>query len=417
LNVRALVLLPLALAACSGEKDDTGPTDGEPTDGTDKSTTESGTPLPSGTVSAVELVQNAATPYAPAGTVAFATFLEDDAGTINPIDCFVVGYCFEDLGAVGSQPTVSPGVGDDFLDGGTFSVGALDVPPDPQYAIAAAFDFEWPTAAQELSTTDSPDVPGYSGDAELVAPTMEVTSPVATSFVQIGPAEPLDLTWTPGDGEVLITVFSAAGGQFFRPDDDGSFQIPAAAFGFSGVMDIAYVLLTRELHGREDVDALNAVSWSAQSTTTLYVDFRNLGGIVPLDAANFAEDCVAAPLATPITASGEWVVDTFAATNELELELYNDLTTFPTPGGEILVPISLLPGQSLTVEYRSTFSDASLYLLDDTCDLANGLTGSDQTYGNEPEVITHSATVAQTVYAVLDAYDVGSPGLLEITIE
>lgn len=405
------------LAACSGSKDTPAPpaTDTE----TPPTTRESGTAPPKGGSIEVELVRTGASPYAETpSTLAVLAYLEDDGGCLDPLDWFITGYCFTDLGAVGGQPTLSYGPSQVFLDGGAATVGAIAIDDDPSYPIDAAFDFEWATAPGAISTEGGDDLAAYDGGLEATFPTMELTSPAATDFVTMAPAAPLDITWTPGDaGEILITVYAPTGVSFLRTDDDGSAQIPANTFGFSGLLDGATVLVGRVEHGEETIDELTRVSWYAQDQAQLLLLFQNLGTIPTLDETMAAEDCATVTSLAPLSAGGQWYVDTHPATNELELDWYNDLTYYPSPGGEVLVPIALLPGQTLDASWRAVFGDASLYLLDASCDLANGLVGSDDTYANEEEQLSYTATAAETVYLVLDAYDVGSPGLLELDIQ
>lgn len=417
--VRILSLVSL-LVACNGSKDDTSPstdTDTEPE--TLPTTSDSGTPRPQRGSIEVEVIRASATPWNPASsTFAALTYLEDDGDCINPLDFFFYGYCFTDLGAVGNQPTLSYGPRQIFLDGGAGSVGDVEIPDDPNYGVDLAFDFEWPSAPGAIATEGGSDIPAYDGGLEASFPVMEVTSPSATDFVVMEPAAALEVTWTPGGaGEVLITVFAPGGSSFLRTEDDGSATIPANTFGFSGVLDGATVLVTRIEHGEEEIDEFTRVSWYGKDEVQLTLEFRNLGAIPTLDGTLSAEDCSTVGAIPPLTTGGQWYVDTHLATNELELDWYNGLTYFPTPGGEVLVPIALLPGQTLDATWRSVFGDASLYLLDAACDLDAGLTGSDGSYANEEEQITYTSAAGETVYLVLDAYDVGSPGLLEIEIQ
>lgn len=409
---------PLLLAvACSGDKDPTTPT----TDTEDTETTpsrESGTPQPSGGKAAISVLRYGADAFGAEQTVALSTFVDDDLGALNYVDCLIRGYCFTDLGVAGTDPTLTYlSAYPRFLDGGDVAVGDVTLPYDPRYQVASTGDFAWFSGAASVSTTGGEDVPAYTGGGRLDVPSLEVLSPATDTLVPMAPAQALDLTWTPGDpGELLITVYGKTGTTFFRPDDDGSTTIPANTFGFSGALDAATVVVSRVSTGGDAIDDTSDVRWWAEDARVLYLDFRNLGDIEPLAPGAWSEDCAGLSAVPPLGA-GTWFVDTTASTNDVELEPKNPLTTYPTPGGEILLPIDLLPGQRLTATWRSTFGDASLYLLTDACDPATGITGSDATYANEEETVTHTATAAESVVLVLDAYDHGSPGLVEIAIE
>lgn len=413
---RCSSLLVLAIA-CSGDKDPTTPTT-ETEDTETTSPRESGTPLPSGGQAAISVLRYGADAFGGEQTVALSTFVDDDLGALNYVDCLLRGYCFTDLGVAGTDPTLTYlSAYPRFLDGGDVAVGDVSLPRDPRYQLASTGDFAWPSAPAAISTSGGVDVPAYTGSGALDAPVLELTSPSATALVPIAPTESLDLTWTTGGaGEVLISVYAKTGTTFFRPDDDGSTTIPANTFGFSGVLDAATVVVSRVLTGSDAIDDTSGIRWWAEDARVLYLDFRNLGDIEALAPGAWSEDCAGLASVPPLGA-GTWFVDTTAATNDVELEQKNDLTGFPTPGGEILLPIDLLPGQRLTATWRATFGDASLYLLTDACDPGTGLTGSDATYANEEETITHTATAAESVVLVLDAYDHGSPGLVEIAIE
>ncbi len=417
MSSRALLLLPVSLAACGGDKDPPPPvTDTEePTE----EPRESGTPVPEGGDAAISVIRYGQDAFSDADqTLAFATFVGDDAGSLNYLDCLLRGYCFTDLGAPGGAPeAVYLYAYPRFLDGGDVSVGAIDLPRDPAYDVASADGFAWPGAPAAISTTGGVDLGPYAGTAAVEVAEMELLTPSPTALVPMGPAQALDLTWTPGTaGDVLITVFARNGVSFYRPEDDGSTTVPANAFAFTGALDGVTALVSRIRYGSDTTDPTFGLRWWAEDTRVLYLDFRNLGDIEELPSTAWSEDCAGLKVVPP-TAAGTWFVDTSAALNDLELPSKNPLTTYPTPGGEILLPIDLLPGQRLTATWRTTFGDASLYLLTDACDPDLGLTGSDESYQNEDETIVYTATSAESVILVLDAFDQGSPGLVEIAIE
>lgn len=411
-------LLPLVLlAACGGDKDPTGPVDTEDTEPT--TTTESGTPAPDEVHGFVHVLRLGDDAFSDGDqTVAFAGFARDDLGSINYFACLIEGYCFTDLGASGGQPVVTVAYTNPILlDGGEVTVGTISLPVDPAYDVASTSDFAWPSGPAEIVIAGGSDFGPYSGGAEATFPVMELLTPSSTSLVPIAPGASLDLTWTPGgDGELLITVFSDVGVTFLRAEDDGATTVPANAFGFSGALGAASVVVSRMAYGGDSLDEYADFKWWVEDRRTVSLDFRNLGDIRELASTEWSEDC-AGLKTVPSLAPGEYFLDTSAALDDLDLGYGNPLTDFATEGPEVFVPVDLLPGQQLDVTWRTTFGDASLYLLTDACDPASGITGADGTYANEEEAIDYTATVAETVIVVLDTFDRGSPGLVDIQVQ
>jgi hypothetical protein len=408
-------LLVALLVACSGDeatKDTTVvPTEPEP-----EPTNDSGTAPPTEARGSIWALRVSPDPFAPdEGIFGFSTFVEDDLGSINYMGCLFDGFCFTDLGATGGDPlVVQLTANPSFLDGGDVTLGPITIPASVD--VGQADPFPWPTAPESIEIAGGDDLAAYSGPEEMTFPILELTSPAVSDFVEMLPGAPLEITWTPGtEGDILITVFSRTGVTFIRTEDDGSATVPANDFAFAGKIDAVSVTVARVLYGGDTIDDLAGFTWWAEDRSILRLDFRNTGETRELASTEWSEDC-AGLTTVPSLVPGEYVVDTTGTLDDMNLELYNDLTYFETAGGEVFLPIDLLPGQTLDVSWLLTFGDAAVYLLTDACDPANGLTGSDGVYNNEEEEISYTATATETVILVLDSWDFGSPGLVNIEV-
>ncbi len=120
--------------------------------------------------------------------------------------------------------------------------------------------------------------------------------------------------------------------------------------------------------------------------------------------------------ATPVTASGTFAGVTGVFAGDYDLTS-SGCTTYSTAGPDAVYAVTLAPGQTLdaTVTPDSSF-DVALYVLTDCSMLTSCVDGADFGLSGDPESVSYTATGAETVYLVVDAFTATESGAYSLDI-
>ncbi len=188
--------------------------------------------------------------------------------------------------------------------------------------------------------------------------------------------------------------------------------------------------------GADNTDGFGAetVDFVAQSDGLLYV---GLDGYLADDADSTADrfslELVVSDLlpeisdtcagATTAATAGNYYGDNASGTSEIDLGDGNVHTGYATEGNDSFVRIDLDAGETLTASQRLLEFDAALYLMTDCADIASVVAASDATLTGDLEALSYTASSAETVYLVLDAWipddatELGGQFRLDIEVE
>lgn len=417
------------LAACNGSKDTTTPD----TDDTEPvvDTVHTGEPPEldlTGQAGSVVLGHWPVDAYFDDAWYGGGIFVEDDEGIDNLAACLIfVGACYEAYptddtpvsassfylsSSIDAGSTISAGgvtMGDEFSGGVVFYVGS---PSGFGPAADLALD-------GDLAPFDGADLFTFPDD-------VVVTSPDPTVPLLVGPADTIDLAWTsPGAGDVYLeslpsVPYSYVNPELRRLDDVGTYALPVAGLGMAGPLDARVLLLSRIVNTPVDAGG-NTVNVQTRADQWLYVNYADppVDWIELVPGLNAGEACSDALLLPPVVPGTYWG-DLSLTVDDHDLAYGNPATYFPTPGREMVVPVALTAGQTLSVAYLATTRDGSVYLLDATCDLGSAVVGSDYFYYYYPEEFDYTAVVDETVYVVADGYlpdPFGGTFQLELTVQ
>ncbi|HEY8428169.1 MAG TPA: hypothetical protein VIL20_07335, partial [Sandaracinaceae bacterium] len=122
--------------------------------------------------------------------------------------------------------------------------------------------------------------------------------------------------------------------------------------------------------------------------------------------------------AIPVTASGTFTGTTVGAGNRYDLSATGSCTGDGTPGPDIVYAVTLAAGQTLTATLTPDASfDPALYVVTD-CSMAEATCqdGSDIPLDGVDETVSYTATSAQTVYLIVDSWDLSVAGAYTLDV-
>jgi hypothetical protein len=405
----AAFALGLGLTACSG--DDEPSDDNEDTDEAEPEPTgDTGSPPEedlTGLTGSIVLVATAADSYSSGSYFGYATFPETDGGMLNLAYCItgaapcldaIPGSGETALGADGSfiftEDSFDPG--DLVVDGTTIRLNTTS--PSASY-------FDWFTGyLSGWGTTGSFSLDGdlapYTGTDDFTYVTeLVVTSPDPEEYLTVDADDVVTFTWEPGTEGTMVLEFDNTA---LVLDDDGSHDLDIATLDLEDTIDVRSVVLARV--NTQEVDAAgNAVQVHTRSEQRYVLSYLDTTGRTELVVdVNVAEECDDADTLDPLPAGLYWG-DLTDADDDHDLEYYNDLDGYPSPGNDVVARIDLLAGQELNVTY-ATYNDGSVYLLDGDCDDDDPLEGADTEFNLDAESFDYDADEDETVYLVLDSF-------------
>ncbi|MFT5455429.1 MAG: hypothetical protein ACI9K2_001908 [Myxococcota bacterium] len=128
------------------------------------------------------------------------------------------------------------------------------------------------------------------------------------------------------------------------------------------------------------------------------------GGGVDREPSPSVDTCVEALAAPPFGAGiGAYIGTNGRLADDIDLPAPS-CTTFDTAGGDSFIPVTLLPGETLSATYLSR-DDGAIYLLSDCADATSCVYGVDAAVDGEPELLEWTNPGDEvTLFLVLDCY-------------
>lgn len=414
MNRTAIVAVALALLGCPTTEPTTKETDTET-----PVTHDSGTPVP------VELTGNDASvivaQFAPSvfttvygfeagtgGNVTLGVFFDDDGGVANVGGCVYLGdVCVLAYPAEGSS---APGITDfawylaaTSIDAGTsMEVGGAVLSRNVSNGTFLYVGYPTTFGTGAGGVAYDGDLAAYAGTADFTYPdTLVATAPDGAQRLMVDQAVGTNVhfEWTPGTvGDILLE----GPGIVHHLADSGTADVDIADLGFVGPLDNGVVQLSRATWSEVDANGntLKAQARSYQAYNVTYTDFAGRSELTV--GGNVAEDCAGAKLLSAL-APGLYWGNSAGSVDDIDLGENNPFHGFPSLGADVVAPVALLAGQTLTVTYQQV-ADGSMTLLTDSCATGDALAAADATLNVDAEEMTYTATADGTVYLVLDAY-------------
>ena len=436
-------LLALAVAGCDGK---TTPTDTTPTDETDVTTTTgpSGDCDPQffncdgvlGAFGELIIGRRAADVESEAPrNYAYGVVFEDDFGWLNLIACSLEGHvCTDSYPAEGESltPVLAGGYLPDDLSAGDITLANTFLTQDnafnPPIYVGLPIIADLDAGPGNLSYAG--ELVPFTGDGVFnKVSAIGATAPATDARVRTnGSDASITFEWAAGgEGDVILEVADT----IWHLADNGSFTLNISDTSLTGPVAVSQVTLSRmelteftagladspEPPEKINDDGVNTWRIQSRSDQVWWVDHVDAPDRTELaDGVQMAGTCGDAGSVAPIGA-GLYYGFLSDYDNDITLPANNATLYWPTAGRDGFVKVALSAGQTLDITYLLPLFDAQLYLLDDTCDEDNPLAGVDDETENA-ETLSYTATEAEVVYVVLDAFvpDQGSVFALDIEI-
>lgn len=424
--MRAIVAVTALLAACTPQYlVDTGDTadDGnvpyqEPTGIVDPD--DSGEGHRQGSV----VLVHTTTPSGATSTSLRAMFANDLSGLVDAPECLLDpdGACltalpadddgFIDLSGVGPDPATI-----DWVDAGaTVTLGSFVAPAvsdglTSTLYYSADFTETWPSG-QPVGLAIAGDFGAYAGSADISVPKIpNITAPSDGEPIVLSPGMTIPIRWEPGDSGIFyLRVTSDRVDRLFALVDDGAYDLDPDVLGLAsgGVTFRA----GRWEHATVSVDEADEIQiWARAESriTTRVVD------PTAYTALTLPDTCAGA-IKTGALATGTYAyaVDVGGSSPTLDPGAGSCLA-YGAPGADALIPVDVLAGHTLVVEYQAIDGDGAVYLLSDCEDASTCVQGAHGT-GTERIIYPNESGALESMYLVVDGYGPTSAGLLDIQL-
>ncbi len=421
-NVWPLVAVALLLASCTEEVEPADTTDTLIDFDDDDERTDTAVPLQdltgmTGSIVVIHWPESADTDSD--SYTAAAMFTDGDGGILNLTHCLLYGVpCVTSWPAAGDSEDPEPDM--TFLDSASFfdagdpiTVGPDALYIDPNWGVEIYFGDPSSFGTTGGIILDGDFMPYEGSDDFTYADAMQATAPPTDERLTVGPGDSVDFEWVAGGtGDVILTI----GDTVSHLEDDGAFSLEIDDLALDAPFTTAEARLARITNTEVDA-AGNALQVETMSEQWFYLDYEDLAGWTELVLdSEMSETCDDAASLDPLPA-GQYYGDLTDMENDHDLGYDNPTTGWATEGFEGVSAVSLLAGETLTATMRQTVFDASVYILDDSCDVDNPLAGTDDTLDGEEEVVEYTASDDETVYLVMDGWLEGGSFSVVLTIQ